>query len=565
MSSRAASPPDATSRKSVRDFVIVGRENVGKSELAAALTRSLPRGGNFVGSTIECETYRIGDRRFVDTPGIFRDSDADATRRALAELAAAEAVVLVVSATSFDEDLAEMLPSVAGKPGLAVVTGRDRVQDCPELAESLAGVFAEVGVPYVFVDARRLTDDERQAVFARCDAPGRFAATVRRKVGRRLEPRPGPLEYGLPGKLLALLLLLLPAGIAVAWANAVAEGLQGWVMERLAPWVEGVRAGGARTLWAELLAGDYGLLTMGPLLFVWAVPTVIVFAFILAVYKASGLVDRISASLHPWIAPVGLSGRDLVRVVMGFGCNVPAVISTRACSSCTRGACISAVAFGAACSYQLPATLAVFAAGGRGWLAFPFLAYLALTTLLYVRWVGDPRARSLSNRILTERRTFLVRPGLKSVWREARGTLRQFFAEALPVFVLMSAAASLLNRTGLLQTLIAACSPLAACFDLPASAVPAVVMASIRKDGILLLLRPDASLGGACPADALSPIRLLTAVYLAGVLLPCLATVWAVAREQGTAFAARLLLRQFAAAVAFAALLAWSGRLLLAG
>jgi Fe2+ transport system protein B len=66
----------------------------------------------------------------------------------------------------------------------------------------------------------------------------------------------------------------------------------------------------------------------------------------LGAYKASGLVERITITLDPLLRPFGLSGRDLVRVIMGFGCNVPAVISTRACSSCSRGTCISAIAFG---------------------------------------------------------------------------------------------------------------------------------------------------------------------------------------------------------------------------
>ena len=37
----------------------------------------------------------------------------------------------------------------------------------------------------------------------------------------------------------------------------------------------------------------------------------------------SGLVTRMTVALHPTMRPVGLTGRDLVRVVMGFGCNVP--------------------------------------------------------------------------------------------------------------------------------------------------------------------------------------------------------------------------------------------------
>ncbi len=103
---------------------------------------------------------------------------------------------------------------------------------------------------------------------------------------------------------------------------------------------------------------------MGPFLFVWALPTMVIFALFMGAYKASGLVTRVTTALHPVMRRVGLTGRDLVRVVMGFGCNVPAVTSTRSCSDCTRCTTISAISFGSACSYQFPATLAVFAAVG---------------------------------------------------------------------------------------------------------------------------------------------------------------------------------------------------------
>jgi Fe2+ transport system protein B len=52
----------------------------------------------------------------------------------------------------------------------------------------------------------------------------------------------------------------------------------------------------------------------------------------------------------------------------------------------------------------------------------------------------------------------------------------------------------------------------------------------------------------------------LTAVYLAGVLLPCLVTALTIAREQSWRFAAKLLTRQALAASVFAAALAWSGQ-----
>ena len=62
-----------------------------------------------------------------------------------------------------------------------------------------------------------------------------------------------------------------------------------------------------------------------------------------------------------------------------------------------------------------------------------------------------------------------------------------------------------------------------------------------------------------CVVASLGAIQLLTAVYLAGVLLPCLVTCLTIAREQGHRFALRLVGRQAAAAAGFSALLAWGG------
>ena len=352
------------------------------------------------------------------------------------------------------------------------------------------------------------------------------------------------------GPFLALLLLLLPAWVAVDAANRLAERIDSWVRALTEP------LAGLLTSWpqplAEILAGDYGIVTMGPLLLVWAAPVVVLHALLMGAYKASGLLDRLTTAMNPWLRPFGMTGRELARVVMGFGCNVPAVISARSSSACSRGVCVSAIAFGSACSYQLGATLAVFAVAGRPELVVAYLLYLGATTVAYTRLVAPKAARSPLNVLSTEGRVFLTWPRPRAVWLEAQGVVLEFFRRALPVFFLITAAASLLHWLGALQAASAVVEPAMAIFRLPPEAAPAVVLASVRKDGILLLAEPRVS-------ASLSAVQLLTAVYLAGVLLPCLVTCLTIGREQGRPFALRLVGRQAVAATGFSALLAWGG------
>lgn len=539
--------------------VVIGKESVGKSQLLASLTGCRAAVGNFRGTTVSCDCYECRGRTFVDTPGILRQSDSETTRLALDELQSSDTVLLVAQATHLDDDLADMLPLAAGKRGIIAVTFWDKVHDSHHAHEGLATLSQKSGLPILPLDARRIDAVLREQVFAALETAQPFpsAANVPR-LGWRIEPAPGILEHRWFGPVGAAALLLIPAVLAVYFANWFAGIADGALRQWLVPLVQAVLAWPEQVdLLKTLLVGDYGLLTMGPALFVWAVPTVLLYAVLLSAYKASGLIDRLDVALHPLVRPLGLAGRDVVRVLMGFGCNVPAVISTRSCSGCSRGACISAIAFGSACSYQLPATMAVFAAIGRPALTLAYLGYLLLTTCIYLRLTSPKQARSPLNQLVINRRSFLTWPRPAALWREVRGTLSQFFLQAMPTFLAITLVTSLLTWLKVLPWLATAVAPLLSVFRLPGEAALPIVMASLRKDGILLFLGAGGE--GALP---LSPLQTLAGVYLASVLFPCLVTTWTIAREQSWRFAGRLVARQALAACVFTLALVWCGYLL---
>ncbi len=284
-------------------------------------------------------------------------------------------------------------------------------------------------------------------------------------------------------------------------------------------------------------------------------PTVVLYALFLGAYKASGLVERITMTLDPLLRKFGLSGRDLVRVIMGFGCNVPAVINTRSCSSCSRGTCISAIAFGSACSYQFGATLGVFSAAKLTYLVVPYLLYLSTTTLIYTRIISSSTAKSTQNSLVIEGRAFLEFPRWSVIWREAKSTIQQFLFNAIPIFVIITIIASVLNWLGVIATLANIINPLMGWFNLPPEASLPIVLASIRKDGLLLFAEPET-------LAMLTPLQVLTGVYLAGVLLPCLVTLLTIMQEKSSRFALFLLGKQAIAAIVFSLFLAWGGLLI---
>lgn len=546
----------AQPKSSSRTIVLVGKESVGKSQLAAQLSGRSCRSENFRGSTVAIERYSSPDAVWLDTPGVFRSSDIETTRLAIEAIREHDTLLLVAQATQLDDDLADMLPLLVGKSVVVVVTFWDKVADTPNSHAALERLAADLGVSFLPVDARQVTIDQRQHILDAVENSQTLArGETTLRAGWRIEPRPGCFEQPLLGPVLALAFLILPAVLTICGANRLAGFLEPWVQQFAAPMLAWLTA--VLPPWlAAPISGKFGLLSMGPFLLVWALPTVMLYALILGIYKATGLVERLNSAMHPMLRPFGLSGRDAVRVLMGLGCNVPAVIATRSCSQCSRGTAIAAISFGAACSYQLPATLAVLAAVDSR-LGFVFLSYLAATTLIYLRWIAPRDARSSLNLLMTQRRTFLQPPRMEILAREIGSVASQFLRQALPVFAAICVTASWLEYFGLLTRISKALAPVMAVFDLPSEAALPVVMASLRKDGIFLFLGPQ---GLAAP---LSPIQVLTGVYLAGVMLPCLVTLWTIRREMGWGFALHLAGRQAACAFLFAFVLAWGGAMLL--
>lgn len=354
--------------------------------------------------------------------------------------------------------------------------------------------------------------------------------------------------------MLTPLLLLLPAWLAVTLAvslsDLIAEPL-GATLSWLGPSLQEL----PEPLHAMLL-GQYGLIAMLPFLVLYALPTLLAFTLLVWLLQDTGLLLRISHRLDPLLYRFGLGSQSLVSVVMGFGCNVPAIIQTRQCNSCERCASASAIAFGAACSYQLPATLAVFAAAGKSFLTLPYMLLLMITSLIYLRF-ALPRPAARPRPLIFRSGTPLQWPQPSRLAATLKDALMDFARVALPIFAFICLAAGMLDWLGIIGYLAAGIAPLMALFQLPADAAVPVMMGAIRKDGIAIgLLAPDAQ---GLKIPDLSAIQLLTLTYLAGVLLPCLVTLITLIKEFKPAQALKMLARQFVWACGFAAIIGWFG------
>lgn len=532
-------------------FAVIGKEGVGKSQLISSLTGKYAESSNLRGSTVSKESYNKDGFTFIDTPGIVFDSDSETTKIAVSSMHGNDTILVVARATNIDDDLEYFLPLIKNKKGVIIATNWDRVNS-KNAAVKLENLEQNLKVPIISVDARRITESQKSRIFDALENP-RIFSNKTFHTGISIKPKPTILEKKHVGILIGLALLLSPSILSVTGANYFADFVHPIISNILSGPIEYLNT--LPSPLRDILAGDYGFVSMGPFLFVWAAPVVVIYAVLLGVYKATGLLDRTSLAIHPLVKRIGVSGRDVTRIVMGFGCNVPAVISSRSCSSCSRGSTVSAISFGSACSYQFGSSIAVFAAAGMPWLVTPFLLYLTGTTILYTRLVSRKENRLKLNMPVIEGQVFFERPSFSSIWRESKSNISQFFKMALPIFFAITFVASIIDWMGIIDYFANEIGFLMQFFNLPDDSALAIIFGSIRKDGLLLLAEPSL-------VNSLSSIQILTSVYLAGTLLPCIVTFLTVIREMSWIFALKMVAKQMIAVVAFTLLLAHSENIL---
>ncbi len=152
------------------------------------------------------------------------------------------------------------------------------------------------------------------------------AAVTRPRVGQ--VGLTGRLDNVLTHPLWGMLILLGVLG-AVFWLTyTVGAPLQGWMGDLVASFAEWSRASlSTAPPWLAALIAD-GVIG-GAGLVVTFLPILVIFFAVMAVLEDTGYMARIAYLTDRFMHTMGLHGKSFIPLLLGFGCNVPAVLGTR--------------------------------------------------------------------------------------------------------------------------------------------------------------------------------------------------------------------------------------------
>jgi len=310
-------------------------------------------------------------------------------------------------------------------------------------------------------------------------------------------------------------------------AGTIVDFLEGTVFEEfLNPWVIGLCEKYIPWYWLnELLVGEYGLFTLGVrYAFAIILPIVGTFFVAFAVIEDSGYFPRLAMLVDRVFKKIGLNGRAVIPMVLGFGCDTMATVVTRTLES-TRERIIATLLLALAipCSAQMGVILGLLS-GVPGALAV-WLACMIGVFLL----VGLLAAQVVPG----ERPVFYMEippvrlPQLQNVMVKTLTRMQWYFMEIFPLFMIASVLLWAGKLTGALQWLVEMFNPVMRLLGLPHEASAAFIFGFFRRDF------GAAGLYDLQTEGLLDPVQLTVAAVTLSLFVPCVAQFLVMQKERG--------------------------------
>jgi len=286
--------------------------------------------------------------------------------------------------------------------------------------------------------------------------------------------------------------------------------------------------------WFHLLIGDLinskidfkqslGVLTTAPYIeFGMVLPYVISFYFILSLLEDIGYLPRLAILLDNVLHRLGLHGYAIIPVLLGFGCNVPGILSTRVLESKReRFIASTIISIGVPC---VPLQAMIFGLlGGFGGLYVGGVYLVLFSVVIILGVILNRTIPGYSPEFLLEIPPYRF-PPLHMLGQKLYFRIKGFIIEAVPVVLIGVALINILLYFKVFDLLTGIFAPLIqGVFGLPKGAIVALVIGFLRKDVAVGMLVP---LG-------LTAKQLFIAATLLAVSFPCVATFIVLWKELG--------------------------------
>ncbi|MEF8874902.1 MAG: ferrous iron transport protein B [Candidatus Thermoplasmatota archaeon] len=404
--------------------------------------------------------------------------------------------------------------------------GKDELREAQKVLNGLHKKFSQ-DLSYLITMSIRKKAEELASKYM--DKEEVKKTTVKEKIS---ELTMQPLT-GIP--IFLLVLLLLYEFVGFIGAQIIVDYLEIGVFEaHVNPFVQDlIYDAMGKTFISRILVGEYGVITVG---LTWAValilPIITTFFLAFSLLEDVGYIPRLAAMADKGLRRVGLNGKAVLPMVLGFGCDTMATMTTRVLDTKKeRVIGTTMLALGIPCSAQLGVLFAIMATLPLQY--FFIWALIVFSQLLFVAWAASKILPGRRGDFIMELPPLRV-PKWRNVLRKTYYKVAMFFKEIVPLFILGTFLISVANLTGILDFMIGALEPIAVHWlGLPSETSIVFILGFLRRDfGAAGLLNM---------AGGLTDIQMLVAIVAITLFIPCVANVLVIIKERGVKTAAAII------------------------
>ena len=256
-------------------------------------------------------------------------------------------------------------------------------------------------------------------------------------------------------------------------------------------------------------------------------PYLVPFLIGLNILEDIGYLPRVAFLMDAFMHRIGLHGTSVIPAILGYGCNVPAVMATRILTS-RRDKIIAAVL-----ASMIPCS-------ARSVVIFGLVAYYLGPLWAFAIYVLNIFVIAITGKILS-RLMPEVSPGMvmeippyrfpafRVVRKKTWFRIREFITVAWPLLIAGSVVLGLLEYVRLDHWINAGLSPLTGLLGLPAVVGTTLIFGVLRKELSLIMLTQ--ALGTNNVIAVMSTTQILTFTLFITFYIPCVATMAVLGRE----------------------------------
>jgi ferrous iron transport protein B len=278
---------------------------------------------------------------------------------------------------------------------------------------------------------------------------------------------------------------------------------------------------------AIIINGVWGGIVAGLTLII---PFVIPFYLLLAVVEDSGILTRVAFMMDSAMHKIGLHGKALIPIILGYGCNVPAIQACKIMET-RRERLLAAFAITfAPCSAR---TIILFGMVGL-FVGIHWALLLYVVDLIVIFALGRVAMKAIpgkSTGLIMEMSSF-KRPSAKVVLKQTWARTKSIIYVVFPIYIVFSAIVQALYAFNVLTPLSDALAPLTVWWlGLPAFTGVLLILGTVRKE--FVLVGAVAILGTSDLLVGFTPVQLVVMALVAMLYIPCVATVAILGKEFG--------------------------------